>query len=159
MALNHNALILKNYMVNTLVELLGIPLQANLARARNRFIVLFNNTVNEINAERMVILKKYGELDEAGELKVGTDGHYILKDKAAFDKEFEELTTRAVAIPCVGEMLTDFHMVKNILDTLETKLTVAETTVYDEIMKAFEEWAAAPKTQGTQADEGGVIAA
>lgn len=147
MALNHKPLILKNYMVNTLVELLGIPLPANAARARNRFILLFNDTAKHVEDERQRLLDLYTEKDEKGERKVGTDGHFVLADEAAFQKEYEELTSRTLAVPCIGEQYTDFVSAMNILANLETRLTVAQTTIYDEIMKCFEEWAGVPQTE------------
>jgi len=149
--LNHKPLILKNYMVNTLVELLGIPLQANIARARNRFVVLFTDSAKRIEDERQALLKEYGDLDEHGELQITTEGRFKLKDEEGFTKAFEEMTQRTLAVPCVAQQYTDFVQVKHILETIETRLTVAQTTIYDEIMTAFEEWAGeAPVENGTE---------
>jgi DNA-binding transcriptional regulator YhcF (GntR family) len=139
--LNHPSLLLKNYMVNTLLELLNVPVPAAVARARNRFILLFNKVAKEIENERQTLLKKYGELDAQGNLQIDTaTGHYKMKDVAAFEKEFDEMTSRTLAIPCIAEAKVDFIMVKQVLDQLETRLTVAQTTVYNEIMEAFEAW-------------------
>ena len=145
MTLHHPTLLLKNYMVNTLLELLNIPLPANVARARNRFLLLFKSAATEIEAERQALLKKWGDLDAEGKLQIDqATGHYKMKDLAAFTKEFEEMTTRTRAIPCIANAYTDFLQIKNVLDTLETRLTVEQTTVYNEIMEAFEEWAKDP---------------
>lgn len=155
MALQHKPLILKNYMVNTLIELLGIPLQANVARSRNRFIMLFNETATHIESERQRLLQEYGVKDETtGDLKVGTDGHYEMTDKEAFTKAFEELTQRTLAVPCTGEQYVDFSRVRNILETLETRLTVAQTTIYDEIMNCFDDWAGIEREQSEAEEEG-----
>lgn len=157
--LNHKPLILKNYMVNTLVELLGIPLSAQTARARNRFVLLFNDTANAIEAERQALLKEYGDLDEKGELQVGTNGRFKLKDEEGFAKAYEEMTQRTLAVPCNANQYTDFVQMKHVLDTLETRLTVAQTTIYDEIMTAFEEWAGKPPVEaGTEGEEEGATA-
>lgn len=152
--MQYKPLILKNYMASTLVELVSIPLAAPLARARNKFILLFQETVKQVENERQALLMKYGDLDTEGKLQVGSDGNYKLKDAVAFAKEFEEMTSRALAITCNGDELKGtFLMVKNILDNLETKLTVAQTTVYSEIMDAFEAWAA-PEAVGGSGGEG-----
>lgn len=153
MALEHKPLILQNYMVATLIELLGVPLAGQIARARNRFILLFNETAKEIEAERQKLLKEYGDLDEKGELKIGTNGHYIMRDAEGFAKAFDELSKRTCYVPCKGEQLVDFHNIKNVLLNLELKLTVEQTTVYDEICKRFEEWASSEATPSPLNDE------
>lgn len=143
----YRPLVLKNYMLATMIELVSIPLAAPLARARNKFILLFNNTMQEVEAERQRILKKWGDLDKDGNLQVDpTTGNYRLTDKEAFTKEFEEMTSRTLAVQCVGdEIKGTFMAIKNVLATLETHLTVAQTTVYNEIMEAFEAWEKGPE--------------
>lgn len=144
MTLEHGALVLKGYMVNTLVELLSLPLAGRTARARNRFIVLLTGVAKDLEESRQKLLREFGDLKD-GELQIGEDNQYILKDKPAFDKAFEELTNSTFGIKCVAESLMDFQTVHQILDTLQTPMTVATTTVYEEIMKAFESWAESQK--------------
>lgn len=156
--MQYKPLILKNYMANTIVELVGIPLPAPLARARNKFILLFQDTMTAIENERQALLKKHGDLDENGNLQIDpTTGNYKLKDAEAFAKDFEEMTMRTLAIPCNGDELRGtFLAVKQVLSTLETKLSVSEAKVYDDIMEAFEAWTGEP-TGKPSADEEGEI--
>ena len=142
MTMEHGTLVLKNYMINTLVELLSTPIAGQLARSRNRFIAKLSDIAHKLEDERIVLLKKYGELKD-GELQIDQEtGSYKLTDKAAFEKEFEVLSKGTFELACKAEQLIDFKAVHQMLDTIQTPMTVATTTVYDEIMKAFEAWAA-----------------
>ena len=151
--MQYRPLVLKNYMVATLVELLGVPLAAPVARARNKFILLFQETMKEIEDERQKLLKKYGDLDKDGNLQTDlTTGSYKMRDMDGFTKEFEEMTSRALAVPCVGDELKGtFMQVKRILANLETKLDVQQSTVYGAIMDAFEEWERGPVEEASGA--------
>lgn len=139
MSMNHGVLVLKNYMLNTLVQLLNVPVAGQAARARNRFLQALKGAADELEAKRMELLKKYGDLKD-GELQI-ENGHYKLTDKEAFDKEFADLQEGTLALQCKAEQLIDFQAVHRILNTLETKLTVDQTTVYDAICNSFDEWA------------------
>lgn len=46
---------------------------------------------------RMILIKKYGEVDEKGELVI-KDNQYIFKDRESFDKEFTELRATEIEI-------------------------------------------------------------
>ena len=136
---------LKNYMVNTIIELLSTPLAGRAARSRNKFILLLTDTAKKLEDERQKLLKEFGDLDAAGELQIGEDNQYKLKDKEAFEKAFAELTNGTFTLMCRAESLIDFQAVMQILDTLQTPMSVATTTIYNEIMEAFESWAESQK--------------
>lgn len=146
--MNHGALTLKNYMLNTLLELLSIPLAGKLARSRNKFVLLFTSRTKMLEEKRIELLKSFGELTPEGELQIGEDGHYKLKDKAGFETAFKNLTDEQFEMPCVAESVIDFRNMHQVLDTLETPMTVATTTVYEEIMTAFETWVESQKNNG-----------
>lgn len=146
--MNHGKLILKNYMINTLIELLSVPLAGQTARSRNRFILGLTDITHELEAERQTLLKKYGDLTPEGELQIDEKtGNYKLKDAEAFDAAFKELTERTFEMPCIAEKVVDFQAMHRTLETLETPMSVATTTVYEKIMQAFDTWAESQKTQ------------
>lgn len=138
--MEHGTLVLKNYMINTLIELLNLPLANQTARQRNKFILRLNKIAHELNDQRMVMLKKYGNLDEHGELKTVEGGKYDLKDYDAFEKEYQVLMQEDFKLHCEGEDIVTFSAVENILQSLPTQLNVAQTTVYGEICDAFFAW-------------------
>ena len=139
--MNHGKLVLKNLVINTVVGLLSEPVVGKVARSRNRFILLLNDRLQEVKEAHMALLKKYGDLSDKGELQIDEEnGTYKMKDKDAFEKEFDALMEQVLEIPCRAEQLVDFQCVHNMLANLDTKLTVAQTTIYEEIMSAFEAW-------------------
>lgn len=143
--MNHGKLVLKNYMINTLVELLSTPLAGQIARQRNRFIVMLYDRAKDLEAKRNELLKKYGDLTPEGELQSGDDGQYKLKDVEGFEKEFAVMTQGTFELQCKAEQLMVFQTVHQILENLQTPMTVPTTTVYDEICTAFETWAESEK--------------
>lgn len=143
--MDHGKFVLKNYLVNSIVELLSVPLPAALARTRNRFILLFGPQVKQIEETRMKLLKEFGDLDAEGNLVQGDDGNYKMKDRPAFTAAYETVMEANFALEVRGEQLVDFNTAFQILETLDTKLNVAQTSAYDEIMQAFEAW----KNNGT----------
>lgn len=46
---------------------------------------------------RLVLVKKYGDVDEKGELVI-KDNQYVFKDRVSFDKEFAELRATEIEI-------------------------------------------------------------
>lgn len=142
MTLTNKPLVLKNYQLGPMVKFLSLPLPGQAARARNRFILAFNKQITAIEDRRLALLKQHGDLDDKGELQIDTaSGNFKLKDKEAFHKDYDALMREEYAAPCVGNALVDFRGAYGILKDLPTQLSVEETTIYDEIMTAFEAWA------------------
>lgn len=138
--MNHGVLKLKNSLLDSLLDFLSTPVPAQTARPRNQFILLFKEQVHKKEDLRMKLIEEYGEHEADGTLKIGRDGHYVIKDQKTFDAKYQEIADTVFEMPCRGEELTMFNVAFSILATLNRELTVEQTRDYDLIMKAFEEW-------------------
>lgn len=59
------------------------------------------------NEQRMKLIRKYGLKDEKGEL-IKKDGHYLFKDREAFDAEIEELLKTEIQLNVETLSIEDF---------------------------------------------------
>lgn len=128
----------KNYQIGPLLEFMNISLPNQAARARNRMIIFFGEPMKKVEEARQALLTKYCQLDEKKERVIGENGLYKLTDQAGFDKEYEELTHTIASFPITPSNKMDVDMVKDLILNLETKLSVKDTTVYNEICEVFE---------------------
>ena len=140
MSMNHGTLVLKYGVINTLIELLSIPVAGAVARSRNRFILLFKDVAHEVESRRMDLVKKHANLDDKNEPIIKGDGQYDLKDFPAFEADFKLLIAEEFKLPCIGEQLVDFQNIHKLLINLDTPLNVEQTRVYDQVLTAFEAW-------------------
>lgn len=146
MSMQHGKLVLKNYMLNTLIELLNVPVAGQVARARNRFILRLNDQAHNLEERRMKLIKEFGVIDEVTkEPKIKPSGEYELKDAPAFEAAFKAQSDESYELPCVAEQLVDFQTVHSMLENSTVPLSIAQTTIYDEVLQAFEAWVAAEK--------------
>ena len=130
---------LSNYHLSPLINFLNEPLPALLAVPRNKLILLFGEKLTALNDSRDVLLKKWGDLDEHGELQVDMNsGTYKLTDKDKFTEEYDALQQTEITFDVIPANKAHFLALKNILVNFEKKLDVQETTLYAEILEAVE---------------------
>lgn len=139
--LDHGKIVFKNYMINTLVDLLSEPVSGQVARSRNRFITLLADPMKSAEAKRIALLEQYAVLTDGKLVLDEKTQEYPLRDKEGFEKAFAELSQQEFDVPCVGEHLVDFQRVHTMLDTTAKAMSVSTTSTYEAIMQSFEAWA------------------
>lgn len=140
--LDHGKLTFKNYMINTLVDLLNIPVAGQVARSRNRFIVKLSDPMKAAEDKRMALLEQYAEKKDGKIFLDDKTNQYNLgENKEVFEAAFKELSDSTFEIPVVGEFVVDVQRVHTMLNTLDTPMSVATTHNYEEIMQVFEAYA------------------
>lgn len=135
------ALVLKNYLINSCVNFLDVPLPAQIARSRNRFLKALSPRAEEFETERMKLINQYAEKGTDEKPLVMPNGNYKIKDQAAFDAAWKTLKEETATFDVLPSNMADFHVVKGIMLGLDTPMNVGETHDYEELCIAFEKLA------------------
>ena len=147
------ALTLKNYHLTYLFDTnpsatqgnwLNTPLHNKQARARNRFLKIISERNQELEDNRMELLKQYCKKDKEGEpvMKKTDNGlqeyDFVEEDYEKFQKEYGEMQIEDFIIDILPSNKEDIMIVRDILDDLKKPLELRESFVYEEVMTAFE---------------------
>ncbi len=134
------ALVLKNYHLRILFDILSAPLHGQEARSRNRVAKIFQAKFAALEEERMKLLEKYAKKDEKTKQMIldKTGKNYEMEDLPAFSKEYEEALGEDAIFDLLPSTRPDFVNAKKIVLAWAKPLTVAETDTYEEICQAFE---------------------
>ena len=113
--------------VGVLSKLTNLELPIKLSYAFSKNITKIDAELKAYNIEREKLLKKYGEKDEEGKLKVSEKGEVNILDRENFNKEIAEL------LQCESEI--DIHLID--LESINTdiKITPGELMVIDYMFK------------------------
>jgi len=80
-------------------ELVSLPVSVAFAYKLTDLMEKVESECKKWRRARDMLLQKYGEKDKAGKLKTTKDKtQYVMKDRAAFDKEYDELINLDVDI-------------------------------------------------------------
>ena len=113
--------------VEVLSKVTNLELPIKLSYAFSKNITKIDAELKAYNIEREKLLKKYGEKDEEGKLKVSEKGEVNILDRENFNKEIAEL------LQCESEI--DIHLID--LESINTdiKITPGELMVIDYMFK------------------------
>ncbi len=136
------ALNLQKRLLNHLVFFLDMPLTGSKARSRNRFIRLIAPMAQEVENERVKMLKDLSEKDEKGEPKVEKNQitgaeHYIVSTENR--KKVDEYLDEDYVLDILPSNEKDVKVAKDLLLNSEMKLNIELGDIYDKLCTAFEE--------------------
>lgn len=111
--------VVNNQFFTAVVELCGTPMKVSVAYGLTTLLDRVREERQKFEDLRYQLLKKYGELNEKGQPKTNEAGtEYILKDRASFNKEYDELLGIDVMLPGIK--------IDDIKDLSLSTLTVSE---------------------------------
>ena len=113
--------------VGVLSKLTNLELPIKLSYAFSKNITKIDAELKAYNIEREKLLKKYGEKDEEGKLKVSEKGEVNILDRENFNKEIAEL------LQCESEI--DIHLIDLEKIDTEIKITPGELMIIDYMFK------------------------
>ncbi|MDB2085841.1 hypothetical protein [Clostridium paraputrificum] len=113
--------------VGVLSKLTNLELPIKLSYAFSKNITKIDAELKAYNIEREKLLKKYGEKDEEGKLKVSEKGEVNILDRENFNKEIAEL------LQCESEI--DIHLID--LEKVDAKINITpgELMIIDYMFK------------------------
>lgn len=127
---------IKNVHVLDLKRWLSIGLPAGmLNRHRNEFIRLLQPFADDIETNRLEILKKYVMKDEKGEQDLVKAEFTSPEDKTKAEKEYDELINEKIIVSITKPAA--LNTVKQILKTSDTKMGSTEGERFDEVCDAL----------------------
>lgn len=135
---------LKNYHLPKLVEWLNIPLHGQDARVRNRFLKVISPRYNEVDAERVKLLRDLSEKDEKGEPKTIEGGRAFdltPENREKFAEQMSEINSEEFVIDVLESNRKDLKAVRQLLlgaISERFEFDIRETDLLDEICQAFE---------------------
>lgn len=113
--------------VGVLSKLTNLEFPIKLSYAFSKNITKIDAELKAYNIEREKLLKKYGEKDEEGKLKVSEKGEVNILDRENFNKEIAEL------LQCESEI--DIHLID--LEKVDAKINITpgELMIIDYMFK------------------------
>ena len=113
--------------VGVLSKLTNLELPIKLSYAFSKNITKIDAELKAYNIEREKLLKKYGEKDEEGKLKVSEKGEVNILDRENFNKEIAEL------LQCESEI--EIHLID--LEKVDAKINITpgELMIIDYMFK------------------------
>lgn len=143
-----NKLIIKNGNLQFLSKILDKPCHGKEARAKNRFLKLIVPRLQEIEKERLELVRQYAEKDKKGEAVVEEYEEEGKQEKRfkilqgnllKFQNEYNEYLFEDFVIDVLPSNKVDIGIVKEMLDADTTEWNTLEGAIYDTICVAFEE--------------------
>jgi hypothetical protein len=129
---------LKYYMLQPIVQFLNIPLHSEKAIARNRIVKLISEKHEELEAVRMDLIKEHAEKDADGSPKMSEDkSHYIMKDDAAFDAEWQVLKNQEVVFDLLPSNRNYWRVAREIIKYTKEQMTYEKTEIWEAIVEAL----------------------
>lgn len=142
------ALVLKNAFLDFLYNLLNIPLHGREARARNRFLKLITPRINEINAERLEILKELSEKDEKGmPIMVKTlnkegqnqdEFKLTPENLVRFRADYLSYLNEDLVLDILPSNKVDIGVIKLLLENTPKEFSLEDGQIYDALCESFE---------------------
>lgn len=145
-------LAVKRRHLATLVDWLSLPLHGKEARARNRVVRTFVEAAQQLDEDRLEIIKRFADLDADGNLQVideefapgKTRKVYKFKspkERDAAEVEINEMKDEEFKLDITQANADDIAVARNlILNRVAEQFTFTfdETEVYDTVCAAFE---------------------
>lgn len=115
--------------------LMGLKLPGKESRMRTRLCKVAMEKLSEIEEEKMIIVKKNGNLDESGEVKQIKNENEILiwdvRDREGFDNDYRELMLEEWILDNTEERKDMFVTVKDIVLNVDMAFKGQEALKYD----------------------------
>jgi len=109
----------------SLNELSSLPVSVVFAYKLSELIEKVESETRKWQSARELLLQKYGDFDKNGKPKTNKDKtQYILKDKAAFDKEYNELINLDIELPKIR-----IDDIKELKITTQTIMNIKELLI------------------------------
>ena len=138
---NSESITLKNYQLKLLVSWLDLPLHGKEARARNRFLRIAAQRMDELEGERIETLSALSEKDEKGSPKMNGNQYDLTPENLkTFQDRMGVLNDEDFVIDVLPSNRQELKSVKEILveEVGNRSFSVLEGRVYDEILTVFE---------------------
>ncbi|UJF15055.1 DUF1617 family protein [Jeotgalibaca sp. MA1X17-3] len=132
-------MVLQKQEAKPLVEFLqGLVLKNKISRLRNKLIKNLSTITQELEEERVELVKEHSEKDEQGEPIIENE-QYKVFDMEALNEQVQELFAEEVAIE-TGEYSSNFQPLFEHLDSedFDMELSGIEANRYDRLLDIWE---------------------
>ncbi len=136
-------IVFKNYLLQFLVTILDLSVEAKIARSRDRFLKSVYNRLEEIEIERKKILLSLAKKDDKGmPLIIERDGEKIYdlspENLMEFQKQYMELLKEDFIVDILPSNQQDVATAKELVFNIERSFNIQEGKLYSEICESFE---------------------
>lgn len=127
---------LKNVDLKHVHYFLDVPLHSEKAVARNRVLALVEEKFEAFQADRMVLVEKYGKRDKDDQLVKSEDGsRFLLKDEKTFANQYEILEQQEAIFDVLPSNRGYWKTVRDIIRDSKKELDIEQTDFYEEILE------------------------
>lgn len=125
-----------NVEIKPFVEfLMKLELPGKESRMRTRFCKMAAQKINDLMEEKMIIIKKHGNLDKDGNVKQTKDSQgrliWDIKNKEGFSKDYKELISEKWILDNTEERKEMFLTLKNVVLNVNITFKGQEALEYD----------------------------
>lgn len=133
-----NVKIRYSQLANAINFLENMPLKGLQSINRTRFKNLLQERLKQVAVEEVDLIKEHAGVDEKGEPKRTKEGHFDIKDVAAFKKVQDEYFAQHYIVDG-GDSRVMLQSVKKSLEDYDGEIAGKEATAYEHLYTAFEE--------------------
>ncbi|MFA5174621.1 MAG: hypothetical protein WC438_05565 [Candidatus Pacearchaeota archaeon] len=131
---------LKYIYINFIFKIIDIPLHGEERKERDHFMRFLLTKMDELERDRLAIVRDLAEKDEKGEPKIKPDKNYDLtpENLSKFHEEYTKILESDFIVDILDSNKKQIKVIRNILDNTNAPLNFTDSKLLEEIINCFD---------------------